>query len=180
MRRYKIALLFGLLALAPLAPCTDDSDDGGIPSAGGEETAAAGTGSDSGDMEEQLLAFSQCMRDEGIADFPDPEPNGDGGWGLTHPEDMDPEGEDLLAAEAACEDLFPAPGAEDALPAEEYEALVEHAECIRNNGVPDYADPEPNGGIQFSDEMETEEFKNAMEACRDLDPNADQDDGVGE
>ena len=42
------------------------------------DAAATDTASDE-DLEEQGLAFAQCMRENGVPDFPDPQVNGDGG-----------------------------------------------------------------------------------------------------
>ena len=50
-----------------------------------------------------MLALSQCMRDNGVADFPDPGPNGLSldGTGI------DPDSPEFRAAEEACQDLMP-------------------------------------------------------------------------
>jgi hypothetical protein len=53
--------------------------------------------------EPDLQAFSQCMRDNGIADFPDPGPNGLRIDGLA----IDPASAQFKAAEKACQDLMP-------------------------------------------------------------------------
>lgn len=64
------------------------------------------------EMQERLLAFARCMRDHGI-DFPDPQFR-DGMAVIGPPEgsEFDPEDPDVVAAQAACEELLPelAPG----------------------------------------------------------------------
>ncbi|SDU58660.1 pectin acetylesterase-family hydrolase [Jiangella alkaliphila] len=62
---------------------------------GGNDSAADGS---------DPLAFAQCMRDNGIADFP--EPNADG---IALPESIDMDSPKFQAAEKACEDLMPVP-----------------------------------------------------------------------
>ncbi len=60
---------------------------------------------------QEALAFSQCMRDHGVADFPDPQrgPNGGvtmqikGGQGS----DLDPNNPTFKAAQQACQSLLP-------------------------------------------------------------------------
>src|SRR5918994_1706372 len=57
--------------------------------------------------EPDLLAFSRCMRDNGIANFPDPNPNGINIDGLG----IDPDSPQFKAAEEACKYLMPQPDA---------------------------------------------------------------------
>ncbi|MFB9658383.1 hypothetical protein ACFQS3_19265 [Glycomyces mayteni] len=176
MRRYLIALLLCLTALTAAA-CGDDADDGGVASVDGDASESASEGGDGEDLDgfEQALAYSECMRENGVPDFPDPEQNGDGGVGLSLPEGLDPEDEDFKAAEAACEDQMPGPDENATMDPEVYEALLAYSECMRENGVPGFPDPEPNGGIMMNgDELgvdpQGQEMKDAQAACQDLAP----------
>ena len=65
------------------------------------DSATDGSRPDAG--EPDLVAFSQCMRDNGIAEFPDPGPDGlsIGGLGI------DPDSPQFKAAAEACESLRP-------------------------------------------------------------------------
>jgi hypothetical protein len=56
---------------------------------------------------ERLRAFAQCMRDNGVPGFPDPQP--DGGLMITQDSGVDMDGEAFKAADAACGDLRPGP-----------------------------------------------------------------------
>ena len=174
MRRYTIALLLGLLALSAAA-CSDDKGDGGVPSVDGtaSETVAADDGEELDGFEE-ALAYSECMRDNGITDFPDPERNGENAVGLSLPEGTDPQDEDFKAAEEACKDLTPGPAEGETIDPEIYAALLEYSECMRENGIDDFPDPEPGGGIMMNGDMgfdpQSEEFQAADEACADLRP----------
>ncbi|MEV3935330.1 hypothetical protein AB0K52_05040 [Glycomyces sp. NPDC049804] len=179
MRRHTIALLIGLLALSAAA-CTSEDGGGGVASVDG----ATGTASDDGggdgggggpeDMEQQALAYSECMRDNGVEEFPDPDLDGEGRMGLSLPEGLDPESEEFQAAEDACEDLRPGPGENATIDPAIYEALLEYAACMRENGVEAFPDPEPNGGIIMNGDMgfdpQSEEFQQADEACAELRP----------
>ncbi|MDA1361983.1 hypothetical protein O1R50_20310 [Glycomyces luteolus] len=181
MRRHTIALLLGLLALSATA-CSDNDDGGGVASADGTATeSASAEEAEELDGFEQALAYSECMRDNGIADFPDPEENGSGGVGLSLPEGVDPEDEDFKAAEEACEDMMPGPGEDATLDPEIYEALLDYSECMRENGITEFPDPEPNGGIIMNGEMgfdpESEEFQAADKACADLRPEGPDEPG---
>jgi hypothetical protein len=174
MRRYTIALLLGLLALSAVA-CGDDADDGGVASVEGDATESADDddgGGDPEDFEEKALAYSECMRDNGIEEFPDPAID-EGHMGMSLPEGIDPESEEFKAAEEACEDLRPGPDENATIDPEIYAELLEYTECMRENGVEDFPDPNPNGGIVMSGDNldpESEEFQAAEEACKDLGP----------
>lgn len=176
MRRYLIALLLCLTALTAAA-CGDDADDGGVASADGDATESASDG-DGGDEDlsgfEEALAYSQCMRDNGVPEFPDPEQQGEGGVSLGLPEGMDPESQEFKDAEAACEDMRPGPDENATIDPEIYEKLVEYSECMRENGVENFPDPEPGGGIIMNGDMgfdpQSQEFQDAEAACADLRP----------
>ncbi|WP_205326132.1 hypothetical protein [Glycomyces sp. YM15] len=173
MRRHTIALLLGLLALSAAA-CTDDDGGGGVASADGTATESA-SAEDAAELDgfEEALAYSECMRDNGVADFPDPEQNG-GGISLSLPEGIDPQDEEFKAAEEACEDMMPGPGEDATLDPEIYEALLGYSECMRENGIAEFPDPQPNGGIMMNGDMgfdpQSEEFQAAEKACEDLRP----------
>jgi hypothetical protein len=64
------------------------------------------------ELQEQALAFAQCMRENGV-DFPDPQFNEGGGMRFGGP-GLNPEDPDFQEAEQACEDERPKPpGAAD-------------------------------------------------------------------
>ncbi|MEV0645602.1 hypothetical protein AB0I28_10090 [Phytomonospora sp. NPDC050363] len=58
---------------------------------------------------EQLRAYSKCMREHGVDDFPDPEPKG----GIQYEAPPPGSDADFTAAEEACGDLMPAGGSHD-------------------------------------------------------------------
>ena len=73
--------------------------------------------SPSPDPYKSALAFSQCMRDHGITDFPDPQFNSDGGGFAVQAggpgndkTDLRPDSPQFQAAMAACKSKMPAGG----------------------------------------------------------------------
>jgi hypothetical protein len=176
MRRYTIALLLGMLALSAAA-CGSDDGDGGVASVDGTASESAsddgGGGGGPEDFEEEALAYSECMRDNGIEEFPDPELS-EGRMGLALPKGIDPESEEFKAAEEACEDMRPGPDENATIDPELYDQLLAYSECMRENGIEEFPDPNPNGGIVMNGELgfdpESEEFQAADEACADLRP----------
>jgi hypothetical protein len=91
----------------------------------------------------QGVRFAECMRDNGISDFPDPDASG----GLTidgvvNGSSLDPSSPAWEEAIGACKDLQP-PGftGDEDVSAEEQEVRLEFAQCMRDNGVEDFPDP---------------------------------------
>ena len=94
--------------------------------------------------EDQVLAFAQCMRENGYAEFPDPEP--DGRMMIR----VDPSSAPRFqAAQEACRDLSPIGEASGPPSPEQIEQLVGLAQCLRDNGLADFPDPSPQGAFSI-------------------------------
>ena len=146
VRRTTAWLLAGLLVLAPgLAAC-------GKPH---------GAKDNSQDTAHQ---FAQCMRDNGVSDFPDPDANGQF-RGQGHEQQNDPK---FAAAYETCRSL--APGVEHERTGDP--ALVEqtraYSQCMRDHGVPDFPDPDANGRLrgQGHEQRSDPTYQAASAACR--------------
>jgi hypothetical protein len=138
----------GLVVAAPLlvlgiAGCAKNSADDGIATVGGPNGVAA-TQSALTD-EEKLRQFAQCMRDNGV-DMPDPQTDGGGRIRIDRGQLGNIDREKAMAAMEKCRSLMPNGGARPQLSAEDQEKLREFAQCMRDNGVPDFPDPDPNAG----------------------------------
>ena len=119
--RYTIGLFAAVILLAA---CSSASN--------GKATSA--------DYRAQAVRFAQCIRDNGVPDFPDPDASGRFS-GSVHDKD-DPA---LRAALEKCRDL--APGGEHENfgdPAFVAQAL-QYAQCMRDNASPDFPDPDSDG-----------------------------------
>jgi hypothetical protein len=141
-RRLVIALLVG----AGLVACTDDGSDVDEDAALAGETSSTTTRAtteaapvDTGDT--ALVAafeFAQCMRDNGIADFSDPQLRADGDFFLSPPADVDDE--ELRAADEACAQIASAfrdaagPTATTSDVAAGWERIVPGGDCECANG----------------------------------------------
>ncbi len=89
------------------------------------------------------MTFAQCMRDNGVSEFPDPK--GSGGLtldGVVNGSTLDPESAAWKGAIAACKKLQPPgfTGGGKRTPKQRSASLA-FADCIRANGVPDFPDP---------------------------------------
>lgn len=168
-RRLAAALLALPLLLGPaLAACASSDDDGdGIASAGGDPTAEPDSDDDGGAGEltederyEAILAYTQCMREHGV-EMEDPQP----GEPLRLQLRGDPE--QSQAAQEACQDLLPngGPGGGEVDP-QMQQRMLDFAQCMRDNGVESFPDPQPGGGVQIGPaQAEDPDFEAAQETC---------------
>lgn len=134
------------------------------------------------DPQEAMLAFAQCMRDNGI-EMDDPQFD-EGGRGVIvriggpGEPGFDPESEQFQAAQQACGSLLEAarPQLDPAAQAEFLDQQLAMAQCLREHGIEDYPDPviDSDGRLQrvagsTAEELTfdpfSEEFRSAREAC---------------
>jgi hypothetical protein len=142
MRRTATALAV-LLAMTSAACAQNHPSDPRVASAGNGTASAAPSASASGDPDAPLK-FSQCMRDHGMTWFPDPT---GGRMAVRIPKGTDPK--KMEAAQEACKKFAPDGGEPPKLSAEDLQRARDMAGCMRANGVPNFPDPDPNGGIRI-------------------------------
>ena len=105
---------------------------------------ATSTGSPEGTSRPKTaVTFSACMRDNGVKDFPDPDASGELTIdGVLNGSSLDPNTATWKDAIRACRDLQPSGFTGDRdVSAKERNTRLEFAQCIRDNGVPDFPDP---------------------------------------
>ena len=140
--------LLGILALA--TACGSSSSD---------KTASAK------DEQQKALQFAQCMRNNGVPDFPDPDPDGRF-RGVGHEAEGDPK---FRAAQEECREL--APGGEHQKPGDPafVEQMREFSQCMRDNGVPEFPDPDAEGRLRGRghEQQDDPKYRAAMEICRE-------------
>jgi hypothetical protein len=115
-------------------------------SACGSNAPAATSGG--GNNVAQAVKFAQCMRANGVSQFPDPDASGaltiDG---VVNGSSLDPNSAAFQQAISACKDLEPAGFMGPQRSPQQQEAALKFAQCIRDNGVPDFPDPTPDGPL---------------------------------
>lgn len=175
----RMLLLPAVLALVATACGGSAGADDGVASL--DDTAALDaapvTSAPAVSQEEALLAFTACLRDQGI-DVPDPTMDADGNLRLARPNTApgDPgfDRETFRAAREACaehlEDVTLGFRGEDRTEIEDQ--LLEFAACMRDNGY-DMPDPDFNatgqGGGPFGPiDRRDPEFQAAAEQCGDI------------
>ncbi|GHJ46613.1 hypothetical protein Cs7R123_39550 [Catellatospora sp. TT07R-123] len=159
-RRWGALFALPLAGALALAGCGQAPEDDGIASAGGGRATATPSAGPSLSRQEKGLKFAQCMREHGI-DMPDPDPDGritiQGG-----PGDKDK----MDAASKACEQYAPFGDRGGVGPDPQMaENMRKFAQCMRDNGVPDF--PDPDGGRMMIDQSvgEDPDFPAAQKKC---------------
>jgi hypothetical protein len=154
MMKKRLAMLaFAVVATAALVACGGSGES--------EESTAD-------DQTSASLAFSECMRDNGV-DVPDPE--ADGSVALGPDSGIDPQSPEFQEAQQACasflEDVIPAAGSAEE--AQVNEQLLEFTRCMRDEGI-DMPDPQGGGGIaalaNSGIDPQDPVVREAMETCQ--------------
>jgi hypothetical protein len=166
-RRRARVLTAGLVALGlSVAACSSGSSGQGVASVG--TSAAAGQPSSHGTGKPSALAYAQCMQSHGIKNFP--EPNSSGQLTLTQGQSLpDTSSPRFQAAAKTCRALNPAGVAPNpAQQAEQLQADIAYAKCMRAHGVPNFPDPDPNTGDSFAlqgIDVNSSQVQSANTAC---------------
>jgi hypothetical protein len=159
-------LALGLLLTMAAAGCGAAPAGDQVASAGGKPTVSASAAAAAKD-EDAPLKFSQCMRQQGMTWFPDPKP-GSGGLQIKVPKGTDKAKMD--AAMAACKEWAPDGGERGPADPQQLEQGRQMAQCMRDNGVPNFPDPQPDGSIHLDGDKigvgpGDPTFDKAEEAC---------------
>jgi hypothetical protein len=154
-----------MLALAGTTACGDDgAGDADLPTganpAGAGSTAASASGAYA-----QALAFAKCMRDNGLPDFPDPAP--DGSLDAANA-GIDRASTQYRNALEACRDLRPGGTGEGGTDPDKVAQMAKYAKCMRENGLPDFPDPGPNGFEPGALDPKKPGFAAAAKACQEF------------
>lgn len=131
---------------------------GGSPAS--SDPGATGSGGTSG------LAYSSCMRSHGVPDFPDP--NSQGHIGITAGDGVNVNSPQFKSAEQACRSLQPGAGT-PAQQAQRVTAALKYAKCMRSHGLPEFPDPNSQGGFDLQDpgfSPDSPQYQSASEACQ--------------
>jgi hypothetical protein len=146
-----------------------------ISACGSNSPAATGGNNTAANLAE-AVKFSQCMRANGVSQFPDPDASGaltiDG---VINGSSLDPNSATFQQAISACKDLEPPGFMGPQRTPQQQEAALKFAQCIRDNGVPDFPDPTPNGPLidtnripSFGTDGGMSVLHAAMQKCRGL------------
>ena len=111
------------------------------PSETGTATTT-GTGNRPATTREKAVRFAECMRENGVPEFPDPDASGELTIdGVVNGSSLDTSTAAWKGAISACKDLEPSGFTGHKRSSEQQTAALEFAQCIRENGVTDFPDP---------------------------------------
>lgn len=117
---------------------------------------------------EQAVKYAQCMRENGVTNFPDPDKNGRFVIAAGGPNRNSPQ---FKKAQQACKSQEP-PGTKDdpAQIAKAQKEWLKFAQCMRKNGIANFPDPQ-DGRLKVDRSRintKSPQFKKALSACRDV------------
>ena len=120
----------------------------GNGSAGTGNSTATSGGNGTASIHEKAVKFAECMRANGVSAFPDPAASGSLTIdGVVNGSSLDPNSAAFRQAIGACKNLEP-PGFTGAkVTPQQRTARLEFAQCVRDNGVPDFPDPTPDAPL---------------------------------
>jgi hypothetical protein len=125
---------------------------------------------------QQALAYSQCMRAHGAADFPDPDAQGNIVQHVSGNQPEDRNSSVFQAADTACRHLLPGGGGRSTAAQQQViSRWLKIAQCMRAHGVPNYPDPKVSAGsiVILSGaviNVSSPQFQAAEHACKSVIP----------
>lgn len=174
MLRKHLAATFLLAGLAGLLVAGCGGDDPTAPGVAdlGTPTANASAPPNAQkvpkDRKAQAVAYSKCMRANGVKNFPDPNSDGEIQLHAEPGSGMSADDPAFKKADQACKYLMPAPTVDrDKIKA----ANLKYSKCMRANGIKSFPDPKADGTLQIQNEMGGEldptnpKYQKADKAC---------------
>jgi hypothetical protein len=144
--------------------------------AGDSPTPAAATSGGSS-SQQSPLAYAQCMRSQGVSNFPDP--NSQGQFDLAGA-GVDATSPQYQSANQACQSLLPGGsgnqttgGNSNQVTPQQQAQLLQFSQCMRAHGVSNFPDPTSHGlDLGSGIDPSSPQFQAAMQACQSLMPNS--------
>ena len=144
-------------------------------SAGCSDVAAL-TGNTASATRAQGMKFAECMRNNGVREFPDPDASGNLTIdAIANGTSLDTNSPAFTRAIGACRDLQPSGFTGNKRSPEQQQAALKFAQCIRDNGVPDFPDPVQGEPLVDTNRIPSANrtggmsiLNAAMQTCRDL------------
>ncbi len=181
MRR-TLRLLAGLALITLIsAGCSNTPAETGTGSSGGSSAATTAAGATTATTatattHDQAVKFAECMRANGVREFPDPNASGELTIdAIANGSSVDTSSAAWNRAISACQDLEPPGFTGGKRIPEQQKAALQFAECIRDNGVKDFPDPDPYGPLIDTNRIPSMArnggrsiLRAAMQKCRGL------------
>ena len=170
-RARRAGLLAVALAVAGMlvAGCSGGSADPGVAGVSSATPSPSQSATVSGEAEAEALQYAACMRSHGVPDFPDPTvQNGSVGFSITAGDGVDQNSPQYQSARQACSSLRGGGTANSG--SGNLAKELKFAQCMRSHGVPDFPDPNKNGGFSGTSTVNPSSptFQNAQSTCMQL------------
>jgi hypothetical protein len=166
-RRLRPLAALAVLALIGAGCSNGSAENGDTSGSSGDESAT---------NRDRAVTFAECMRENGVAEFPDPNASGGDQELVDAIERLDTSSAAWKTAIGACKDAQPAGLLGGKATPEEMSERLEFAQCMRDNGVEDFPDPVNDGPLIDTRRIPSAAgrgarsipgFQAAMEECRD-------------
>jgi hypothetical protein len=140
--------LAGLIGVSLLVSACGGSPGSRVAQLGSATTTSSNAPPTSAQLTnvQKMLAFSHCVREHGVPNFPDP--NSQGSLPALNQQDLGVSKQTSLAAQHACESVL-SRGTSTGTPQQRQQKLafgLKVAECLRTHGYPTF--PDPTGSSQ--------------------------------
>jgi hypothetical protein len=165
----RTAAALALIATAAMISACGSSAPAGTGRGGNSANNAAANA-------QKAVKFAECMRSNGVSEFPDPSASDSFTIdGVVNGSSLNPNAPAFKQALSACRGLEPAGFTGSKRSAQQDQAALEFAQCIRAHGVKDFPDPangqplvDTNRIPSASTESGMSILNAAMQKCRDV------------
>ena len=150
------------------AGCSNGSaENGNTGTASGNNNATTG---------DKTVKFAECMRENGVTEFPDPNASGGDQEFVEGIETLDTSSAAWKKAIGACKDLQPAGLLGGKASPQQMSERLKFAQCMRDSGIADFPDPTKDGPLIDTTRIPSAAgrgarsipgFQAAIEKCRD-------------
>ena len=163
--RVMLLWLFAALCIGALAACAQTTA-ADIPTArDSQEPAPEAATPATQDPATADQTYSQCMREHGLSEFPDADAEGRIRIKLGT---IDPDSALFREAGNACRELAPEGWGDTEQGPGDAEVMLAFARCMREHGLPDYPDPDPNAGLRIALDPNDPQAQTALESCKEI------------
>lgn len=119
-----------------------------VAGCGGAAAGGGNHGNSTSTARDKAVKFAECMRNNGVSGFPDPNASGQ----LTidsvaNDSSTNTNSATFKQAMSTCKDLQPPGFTGTKVTPSQRTARLAFAQCVRDHGVPDFPDPTPNGPL---------------------------------
>jgi hypothetical protein len=135
MSRKRPLVAVALVAVISAGCGSDAPSETGSSSSTGTAGSTGSGGTKNATDQGKAVKFAECMRANGVPDFPDPNAKGEFVYGVSVTPAV------FTKAVAACKELQPPGSLSAERSPKQQSAALRFAQCIRENGVEDFPDP---------------------------------------